>query len=82
MVDMNIETPATTLAKWIGELLVGFAENTVLRVLEGFAIVVALSMIARWLACYIRRGCCHEHSSRDTNSDSGSRFSYPSSGEG
>jgi hypothetical protein len=50
MVDMNIEATATALAQWIGELLVGFAENTVFRVLEGLAIVIALSVIAGWLA--------------------------------
>jgi hypothetical protein len=43
MVDVNVEATAAIFAQWIGEFLVRFAEDAVLGILEGHAIVVALA---------------------------------------
>lgn len=75
MVDVNVEAPATIFSQRIGEFFVCLAESAVLGVLHRLAIVIALPgpTVSAAGECWIE-GVTH--------SDRGSRFSYPSSGDG
>jgi hypothetical protein len=52
IVDVNVETTTNIFAERVGEFLVGFAQLSMLGVLEGFSVFVAFAKNAGWLVVF------------------------------
>lgn len=82
VIDVDVESPALVFSQRIGELLVGFAQNAMRGILQRLPVVVSLpgptiSLLLKLVGYFGDVDLPHA-----THSDNGSKFSYPSSGDG